>query len=183
MVYIKRAITIALGLVVAFNILANYAFGESVASEPSLLREEHTREPTMVINVDGLGSTRGIVRNDVVEFMGLPYAKPPTGQLRWKAPILQDEPWDGVYDANRYVICVQPPYTFGGFHPVEMIEDCLRLNIWAPKELLETKPSERKLWPVIVYMHGGMFAFGSGVDRYINGTAFIKVRLLPVSRR
>jgi para-nitrobenzyl esterase len=84
----------------------------------------------------------------VDRFLGIPYAAPPVGDLRWKAPI-EAPPWHGVRDAiQQGSECIQPS---GGS------EDCLYLNIYRPAR---TKRSESL--PVILFIHGGSNQVGSG---------------------
>ena len=96
-------------------------------------------------------------------FLGIPYAIPPTGNKRY-APPEPLKPWDGTLNGTFYgSACVQPPdTTFEGFHGseqwnpnVEMSEDCLFLNIWAPSS---RNPTELKT--VMVWIFGGGFFSG-----------------------
>ena len=88
---------------------------------------------------------------DVVSFMGIPYAAPPTGPLRWKAP-QPAERWEGVLEATAFgPACMQQGDR-------EMSEDCLYVNVWAPREALE----ETADLPVLVWVFGGSFHGGSG---------------------
>jgi para-nitrobenzyl esterase len=92
-------------------------------------------------------------------FKGIPYAAPPVGDLRWKAP----QPalsWDGVRDATKYSpICVQEPYPEGSIYrrpPQPMREDCLYLNVWTAGQ----PGKERR--PVMFWIHGGALTRGFG---------------------
>ncbi|MEW6737509.1 MAG: carboxylesterase/lipase family protein [Acidobacteriota bacterium] len=90
------------------------------------------------------GAVRGEVIRDIVAFRGIPYAAPPVGELRWKAPQPAAKRAD-ILDATTFgSSCSQP-----GNGGVIGSEDCLTLNIWAPK----TK--EVSLRPVMVFIHGG----------------------------
>lgn len=93
------------------------------------------------------GPVRGLVKNGVQIFLGIPYAAPPTGALRWRPP-QPHAPWKQVLDATKYgPICLQTATTpYSG--PANENENCLFLNIFAPERRSE------KL-PVIVYIHGG----------------------------
>ncbi|MCX7283329.1 MAG: carboxylesterase family protein [Novosphingobium sp.] len=99
-------------------------------------------------------------------FLGIPYARPPVRDLRWKAPA-PTEPWRGVLHADRFAPeCTQPmrgPETnqYSGADIVS--EDCLYLNVWAQAGLRKA--------PVIVYIHGGAFYAGSGSVGIYDGEA------------
>ena len=96
---------------------------------------------------------------DTYVWKGVPYAKPPVGELRWKAPGAP-EPWNGVRQAKKACVpCTQlatsddwerQDYAIGS-------EDCLYLNIWRPQTVEEDLP-------VYVYIHGGSNNFGKAAD-------------------
>ncbi|PSN50221.1 hypothetical protein C0J52_07808 [Blattella germanica] len=87
-------------------------------------------------------------------FLGIPYAKPPIGELRFKSP-QPVENWSGVKDATQEgSICLQRPPNDSS--DIEGDEDCLFLNVVTPQ--IETDVPK----PVMVWIHGGAFMFGSG---------------------
>jgi para-nitrobenzyl esterase len=101
----------------------------------------------------------GVVHGAVVgrsrAFLGIPFAAPPVGSLRWRppAPVV---PWEGVLDATSFAgACPQLPALVGS--PSEN-EDCLYLNVWTPE------PAPRRLRPVMVWIHGGSNVSGSAAD-------------------
>ncbi|XP_026744596.1 esterase B1-like [Trichoplusia ni] len=108
------------------------------------------------------GQLAGLLEKDITgdydfySFRGIPYAKPPVGKLRFKAPQEADS-WSGVRDASQHGnVCPQfnpisNQYNYGS-------EDCLFLNVYTPT--LNTTES----LPVLVYIHGGAYLFGDGND-------------------
>lgn len=126
-----------------------------------------------VQTADGVLVGRG---NDQVEaFKGIPYAAPPVGALRWRPP----QPvvaWDGPRDAgNVGALCPQPPANGDpGVGPRPMSEDCLTLNVWAPKD--RARPA-----PVMVWIHGGAFNNGSGTAALYDGTALARRGVVVVT--
>lgn len=103
------------------------------------------------------GLVRGMSHGAYTTFDGIPYAAPPTGPLRWRAPV-PAAAWHGVRDATRPAQrCVQMPAPGAG--AVVGSEDCLYLNVTVPT----ANPAARKR-PVMVWMHGGAFLGGSGSD-------------------
>jgi para-nitrobenzyl esterase len=109
------------------------------------------------------GVLLGEIDGPVVSFKGVPYAAPPVGDLRWRAP-QPPRAWAGVRAANNYgPACIQSMGA-SGYRGAES-EDCLTLNVWAPIH----RPHGAKA-PVMVWLHGGGFVGGSGA-RY-DGTHF-----------
>ncbi|MFN3930703.1 MAG: carboxylesterase/lipase family protein [Brevundimonas sp.] len=111
----------------------------------------------------------------VRSFKGVPYARPPVGELRWRAP-RPAEPWTGERDAGQVgAICIQPPANGdNGVGPLPMSEDCLTLNVWAPAE------REGPL-PVMVWIHGGGLNNGSGTAALYDGTNLAKRGVMVVT--
>jgi len=112
----------------------------------------------------------------VQAFMGIPYAAPPVGPLRWRPP-QPPLPWSGVRDATRAgPACMQ--WQRPGVAAIPS-EDCLSLNVWAP--IRHDGPP----LPVMVFVHGGGFVFGSGAEPVYDGTALAghKVVLVTLNYR
>ncbi len=104
------------------------------------------------------GLVRGSSEPGVRAFLGIPYAAPPVGPLRWRPPQPAAR-WEGVRTAEEFgAACPQT----GAAEP--MTEDCLTLNIWTPDAV-----SESPGLPVMVWIHGGGFRAGSGSDRVSHG--------------
>ncbi|KAK9502937.1 hypothetical protein O3M35_011617 [Rhynocoris fuscipes] len=95
-------------------------------------------------------------QRQVLSFSGIPYATPPLGSLRFKDPE-PPKPYDGVIDRNVSTEC--PYYTIPGGILVGD-EDCLQLAVYTPSL------NSSKLYPVLVYIHGGGWAFFSGESTY-----------------
>tara|TARA_B100000678_G_scaffold258714_1_gene238501 strand:+ start:1761 stop:3170 length:1410 start_codon:yes stop_codon:yes gene_type:complete len=122
------------------------------------------------------GKLAGVAEGNAVVFRGVPYAQPPVGDLRWRAP----EPitWDGVKVADSFgPACLQPVNedgspNFGGYAgPVS--EDCLTLNIWAPRDAQNA--------PVMVWLFGGGGVVGSGSLPTYHGDAFARDGVMLVT--
>ena len=103
------------------------------------------------------GPLRGYVAEGVASYLGIPYAAPPEGDLRWMPPA-EPEPWSTPLDASSFGdACVQTQ-TYGVFAVESTSEDCLYLNVFAPE-----KTSEEPR-PVMVWIHGGGLVNGRSDD-------------------
>ncbi|XP_059161847.1 acetylcholinesterase-like [Physella acuta] len=145
--------------------------------------------PTHVIHTDK-GPVRGSVEHvdntKVDMFLGIPYAKPPIGKLRFQHPEPADE-WTDVYNAiRRPNCCMQVPDTkFGDFpgatvwNPnTEISEDCLYLNVWTPHN--SHQHSQKKA--VLVWIYGGAFLTGSSaLDIYDGRYLVAETNVIVVS--
>ncbi|MGZ5848782.1 MAG: carboxylesterase/lipase family protein [Ramlibacter sp.] len=121
------------------------------------------------------GKVRGSVEHGVAAWLGIPFAAPPVGELRWRAP-QPAAAWDGVREATAYGNdCMQLPFPSDaaplGTPPAE---DCLYLNVWKPVK------SHGKL-PVIVWIYGGGFVNGGSSPPTYSGAPLARQGALVVS--
>ena len=118
---------------------------------------ENLRIPSIVTMRDG--PVRGFVDNGVWRFLGIPYAAPPIGDLRWRPPTPQPV-WQGVRDATKFGASCPQVVTFGTFAgPASVDEDCLFLNVFTTGSW-----SRGPLRPVIIWIHGGGNVDGASND-------------------
>jgi para-nitrobenzyl esterase len=109
-----------------------------------------------------VGPVTGVVTPAMLEFLGIPYAEPPVGDLRW-APPEPHAPWTTPLDASAFGSrCPQPPSPFG---QPSTGEDCLFLNVYVPHRKSVPERDLKRKRPVMVWIHGGAFQFGSA-DNY-----------------
>ncbi len=101
------------------------------------------------------GALEGMQADTVRVFLGIPYAKPPVGALRFAAPVPADK-WSGTFQAKQFgPSCVQPSSLLGATNTLD--EDCLSLNVYAPVGAKDL--------PVMVFIYGGAFVNG-GSSQY-----------------
>ncbi|EDV20439.1 uncharacterized protein TRIADDRAFT_1836, partial [Trichoplax adhaerens] len=109
------------------------------------------------------GSVSGKIVNtngtDQFAYLGIPYAQPPVGQLRFKPPVPKEQ-WSSVLNATEYQKDCSQPNLVGPLsqnsHKIQVSEDCLYLNIFTPN------PSKAGNMSVLVWIHGGGFLYGTG---------------------
>ena len=126
------------------------------------------QQPSAVKVSEGL--VQGISENGLTVYKGIPFATPPVGELRWRAPQPAAK-WKGVKQTVKYA----PAPMQGGNPPSGKSEDCLYLNIWSP-----AKSAKEKL-PVLVWIYGGGFSFGSTSEPGYNGEKLAKKGVILVS--
>jgi len=109
--------------------------------------------PPVVATADGTVRGQAVAATD--EFLGIPYAAPPVGALRWQPP-RPPAPWHGIRAATSYAPhCPQPSSTFG---QASTSEDCLYLNVFTPAT------NKARNLPVMVWVHGGSLRTGESND-------------------
>lgn len=145
-----------------------------------------TGEPMVQI---GAGTLRGAIIQSAIAFRGIPYARPPIGELRWQPP--QPPPaWQGVREALQPgSACTQRTSGLTPFFapmaqaygsnfeqpPINSSEDCLYLDVWVPEW-----PVKRAL-PVMVWLHGGSNTVGSGTQSTYDGVSLTRHGVLLVT--
>jgi len=125
----------------------------TVALAGGALATPKIQQGTLIHLADG--DVQGTINGSTRQFLGIPFAAPPLGALRWKPPV-PPQPWQNVLQANAFALpCAQ----------LESIqaaasdnEDCLYLNVWTPD------PAPKKPRPVMVWFHGGGNQNGSAGD-------------------
>jgi len=144
-------------------------------------RNDVSKNPDTVRIASGLISGVKSNASDVVAFKGIPFAAPPVGELRWKAP-QPVQPWEGVKKCDAFGPSPMQakPTPFMVYTPEFLIpeqpisEDCLYLNVWTKAEQHEKKP-------VFVWIYGGGFGSGGTAVPIYDGEAMAKKGIIFVS--
>lgn len=143
--------------------------------------------------VDGFSDADPVI----TVFRGIPYAKPPVDELRWREP-QPAEAWDGVLEAGDFApMPMQPLPGSDEFYGREwqidadtpMAEDCLYLNIWTPalrgcgsgSEIRTDSRCDGHGLPVMVWLYGGAFQTGSTCEKEFNGEQLARQGVVVVS--
>ena len=147
------------------QVLAVLALSASSFAAPRSAPKQDTKPPTIKIKngtVEGIHSTN--YNQDY--FLGIPYAQPPIGDLRFRVPQPIKTPWSTTFSARKYSpACIG----YGSDQwPYEISEDCLYLNIVRPSGY------EGEQLPVAFWVHGGGLYQGSGIDQRYNLSAFVQ---------
>jgi para-nitrobenzyl esterase len=157
---LRNLILLAIGLAFA---LSSVLFGSALTAND-------------VVRVEG-GLISGSVVDGARSYKGIPYAAPPAGELRWKAP-QPPVAWEGVRKCDDFgPDCPQAPYPQSSVYysaPRRQSEDCLCLNVWTA-----AKADEKR--PVMVWIHGGALTRGSGAARSYDGTELAKKGVVLVT--
>jgi para-nitrobenzyl esterase len=143
----------------------------------------YTGELKLIKVTGGLISGTINKSGDVQIFKGVPFAAPPTGDLRWKEP-QPAKPWKGIRKCVAFGpnATQEKPIPSGAYGPEILIpatekisEDCLYLNIWTPAK----REGEKR--PVLVVIHGGGFTGGSGSISLLNGEEMARKGVVVVT--
>ena len=137
--------------------MVSFSAGLTIAQKPASIKVEE-------------GLLQGTSENGLTVYKGIPFAAPPTGDLRWRAP-QPPAKWEGVREAAKF----GPSPIQGPGNGPNMSEDCLYLNVWTP-----AKSADEKI-PVLVWIYGGGFNFGSTSDPNYNGGNLARKGVVLVS--
>lgn len=121
------------------------------------------------------GFVEGTVEDGIAVYKGIPFAAPPVGDLRWRAPQPVNK-WDGILKADTYApACPQINVPGTGYDAYGFSEDCLYLNIWKPIGVTEGK------LPVLVWIYGGGFYIGTASASLTTGEQLARKGLIVVN--
>lgn len=136
----------------ATHLIGLCALGSALAAPASATLWPSPARPTVQTSQ---GTVAGKVADGVRAYLGIPYAAPPVGDLRWQSP-QAPQAWSGTRDARAFgERCAQP---YSALSPESVNEDCLFLNVHVPDDI-----GNRQL-PVMVWIHGGAFLSGSAAE-------------------
>lgn len=148
-----------------------------VTATPLSSLAAHAQKPPRIKIEDGKLEGKLSADSNVRIFLGIPFAAPPVGPLRWKPPQPAAR-WKGVRQATTFGSrCMQPTVNADMvFHDPGISEDCLTLNVWAPASAKKGQPL-----PVMVWIYGGGFTTGSTSEGRQEGEQFARNGVILVS--
>ncbi|WP_367772550.1 carboxylesterase family protein [Flavobacterium sp. WC2421] len=147
---------------------------------PIISKAQHAENqnafPVQITTTNGIIEGEFDIKTNIQSFKGIPFAQPPVGNLRWKAPQPVTN-WNGIRQTKKFGPRGIQSNVFGdmGFRSDGMSEDCLYLNVWSP-----AKTSTDKL-PVLVYFYGGGFAAGDGSENRYDGENMAKKGIVTLT--
>jgi para-nitrobenzyl esterase len=149
-----------------------------LAALVNVISDTHAQSGSGTIRVK---TAKGIVegtleKSGIYSFKGIPFAAPPVGDLRWKAP----QPvrnWDGVLKADHFGPRTAQVAVYNDmvFRSDGMSEDCLYLNVWSPAK------TGRERLPVLVYFYGGGFVAGDGSEPRYDGESMAQKGIVALT--
>ncbi len=145
----------------------------SMALLTNIDSEAQTKAPQVKV---ANGILQGVVEaSGIHSFKGIPFAKPPVGDLRWKEPQPADN-WQGIRKADHFGPQAMQQYLYSDmiFRSDGKSEDCLYLNVWAPAKIT-------KKLPVLVYFYGGGFNTGDGSEGRYDGESMAKKGIVAIT--
>ena len=167
-------ISLRIGAACALIICAA-SLAPSYSIEGPVMSSAAQAESAPVVNTSE-GRLEGRLVDSLNVFKGIPYAAPPVGTLRWKAPAPMPS-WSGIRKATEFgPACFQPRPKLSNIYegkPVPMSEDCLTLNVWAPKDAHNA--------PVFFWIYGGALWGGTNRDPLYDGERLARQGVVVVS--
>jgi para-nitrobenzyl esterase len=132
--------------------------------------------PVQVKTESGIIEGNYNTKDNLQLFFGIPFAKPPVGPLRWKAPQPLDN-WKGVLQTKNFSARPVQGVVFGDMSSRSngLSEDCLYLNVWTPAK------HDTKNLPVLVYFYGGGFVAGDASEPRYDGASMAKKGIVVVT--
>lgn len=155
---------------IIFLVLAGYFIHVNVMSQDNSQLSVQTKIENGTIEGFKIG------KNGIRCYFGVPFAKPPVGDLRWRAPQALEN-WKGVLKTCKFGPKPIQTEVFGKLNSRldTMSEDCLYLNVWAPDI------KKGKLLPVLVYFFGGGFVAGDGAEPRYDGAAMAQKGIVVIT--
>lgn len=166
--WITLLCAMALGMIMLLAGCGSGSGGDDTESTEATEEAATVTDPVKVTCENGV--MLGQTTDGVTSFKGVPYAKPPVDDLRWKAPEAPDPSDDEIecykfgYTALQYEWPTEPASSF------PKNEDCLTLNIWESEDTADGEEAK----PVMVFFHGGAYGWGGTTDPMYDGQNFVK---------
>ncbi len=158
---------------VGFVVIGAIFAGSVACSGPVTASPPHRAHSALVVTTAD-GTLRGLQSRHMDSYLGIPYAAPPMGPLRWRPP-QPPAHWPGIRAATKFAPhCAQPAGVFGR---ASMSENCLYLNVYAPA------PKHGNRLPVMVWIHGGGFVGGESDDYNPSGLVANGVIVVTINYR
>jgi len=150
--------------------------GLFLALVSSLYAQSNNAFPVQVKVENGIIEGNYDTKTGIQSYLGVPFAKPPVGDLRWQAP-KSHENWEGVKETKKFGPRPMQTVVFGDMNSWSdgVSEDCLYLNVWTPAK------RNTKGLPVLVYFYGGGFVAGDGAEPRYNGESMAKKGIVALT--
>ncbi len=169
----KSGLLVAIAAIVAGSVSCS---GQGTAGLVTAGQTHRAQSALVVATADGM--LRGFQAGAMNSYLGIPYAAPPVGPLRWRPP-QPPARWSGIRAATKFAAhCAQPVGVFGR---ASMSEDCLYLNVFAPAPA--TAPRHASGLPVMVWIHGGALVGGESNDYNPSGLVADGVIVVTINYR